>query len=213
MSLLGIEFVFAEILYSGRTLRTMQNRSAHLRRKQYCIPPLPTSLYVFAHQPIRATELFTCASQGSPKYDVPDLGITAHPYHRLPQLLNSLLIHSDNISALDIYHTLNGKQLQHLREMGQGRYADASRVGGFEASTRRLLEELEDRIRQWELISTHGELHVERERTVYELCIEWGAKVILGMHQELQARNKGYNFYQASYVAGDLAWQNVNLYS
>ena len=97
--------------------------------------------------------------------------------------------------------------------MGQGWYADASRVGGFEASTRRLLEELEDRIRQWELISTHGELHVEQERTVYELCIEWGAKVILGMHQELQARNKGYNFYQASYVAGDLAWQNVNLYS
>ena len=104
MSLLGIEFVFAEILYSGRTLRTMQNRSAHLRRKQYCIPPLPTSLYVFAHQPIRATELFTCASQGSPKYDVPDLGITAHPYHRLPQLLNSLLIRTTYLPSTSIIH-------------------------------------------------------------------------------------------------------------
>ena len=194
-------------------LRELQNRSAHLRRKQYSIPRLPTSLPMFAHQPLRETELFTCASQGSPKFRVPDLGITTHPYHRLPQLLHSPLIHSDTISVLDIYHTVNGKQLQHLQEMGRRRYADASRVGGFEASTRLLLLELEDRIVQWEHICVQGELSGERERTVYDLCIEWGAKVIFGVHQELEARNRGWNFYQASYVAGDLAWQNIILYS
>jgi hypothetical protein len=60
-----------------------------------------------------------------------------------------------------MYHTLNGNQLRHLWQMGWRRYEEASRPGGFKASTRRLLEELEDRIRQWELI--HAQKEPSRE--------------------------------------------------
>jgi len=48
---------------------------------------------------------------------------------------------------------------------------------------------------------------------VYELCVEWGAKVIFGMHEELELRSRGWDIYHASYIAEELAWQNVNVYS
>ena len=91
-------------------------------------------------------ELFTEASLGTLKCDVPDLGVTAHPYHNLPQLLHSPLVHTNDTTLVNMYHTLNGTQLRHLREMGRRRYEDASRLRGFKGSNRRLLEELEDRI-------------------------------------------------------------------
>jgi hypothetical protein len=193
-------------------MRRLQNHSAYIKRNHLRCPTLPITLLAFAHQPLRATDLFTQAFQGGPKYDVPDLGLTAHPYHKLPQLLHSSLIRVDGAAQLDVRHTLNGNQLRHLQEMGRRRYADASGAGGFEASTRRLLEELEDRIRQWERICDQGAPLGEQEGTVYNLCIEWGAKVIFGMHGELEARNQGWDFYHASYAAKELAWQNVNLY-
>jgi hypothetical protein len=44
---------------------------------------------------------------------------------------------------------------------------------------------------------------------LYDLCVEWGAKVIFGMQEELEAWNRGWDFYHASYVAAGLAWQNI----
>jgi hypothetical protein len=182
-------------------------------RRKHPSPTLPISLPIFAHLPLRATELFIEASLGTLKCNVPDLGVAAHPYHNLPQLLHSPLIHADDAVRLNMYHTLNGNELRHLREMGRRRYEEASRPGGFKASTRRLLEEIEDRIGQWELIHAHKEPLWERERIVYELCVEWGAKVIFGMHEELEVRSRGWDVYHSSYMAEGLAWQNVNIYS
>jgi hypothetical protein len=182
-------------------------------RRKHRRPTLPISLPIFAHQPLRATELFTEASLGTPKCDVPDLGVTTSPYHNLPQLSHSPLIHTSDTALLNMYHTLNGNQLRHLREMGQRRYEDASKPGGFKASTGRLLEELEDRIGQWELVHAYEEPPGERERVVYKLCVEWGAKVIFGMHEELEVRSRGWDIYHASYMAEELAWQNVIVYS
>jgi hypothetical protein len=181
-------------------------------RRKHPTPTLPISLPIFAHRPLRATELFIEASVGTPKCDVPDLGVTAHPYHNLPQLLHSPLIHANDTTLLNMYHTLNGNQLRHLREMGQRRYEDASRPGGFKASTGRLLEELKDRIGQWELINAHEEPSREQEEMVYELCVEWGARVIFGMHEELEVRSRGWDIYHASYMAEELTWQNINVY-
>jgi hypothetical protein len=73
--------------------------------------------------------------------------------------------------------------------------------------------ELEDRIGQWEHLYAQEEPVGERERMLYNLCVEWGAKVIFGMHEELEARNQGWDFYRASYVAAGLAWQNINVYN
>jgi len=168
---------------------------------------------VFAHRPLRATKLFTQASQGRTQYDVPELGITVYPYHRLPQLQLSSLIDADDETLLDMYHTLNGKQLRHLREMGHQRYTEALKAGGFEESTRRLLGELKDRIGQWENLCNQEEPLKEREMMLYDLCVEWGVKVIFGMHEELESRNQGWDFYQTSYMAEGLAWQIINLYS
>ena len=96
--------------------------------------------------------------------------------------------------------------------MGQRRHENASRPGGFKASTRRLLLDLEDRIGQWELIHAHKDSRVQ-EAMVYDLCVEWGAKVIFGMHEELEVRSRGWDIYHASYMAEELAWQNINIYS
>jgi len=96
--------------------------------------------------------------------------------------------------------------------MGQRRYEDASRPGGFKASTGRLLEELKDRIGQWELINAHEEPSREQEEMVYELCVEWGARVIFGMHEELEVRSRGWDIYHASYMVEELTWQNINVY-
>jgi hypothetical protein len=144
---------------------------------------------------------------------VPDLGITIHPYHRLPQLQLSSLIDVDDATLLDMYHTLNGNQLRQLREMGHQRYTEALRAGEFEESTRRLLGELGDRIGQWEHIRDQVKPSGEREMIVYDLCLEWGAKVIFGMHEELESRNQGWDFYRASYEAKRFAWQNTNVYN
>src|SRR6202050_2837349 len=161
-------------------LRQSHNHSAYMRPK-HPRPTLLISLPNFAHQPLRATELFVAASLGNPKYNVPDLGVAAHPYHSLPQLLHLLLIHTHDTTRLNMYHTLDGNQLRHLQEMGRRRYADASRPGGFRASTRRLEEELEDRIKQWEVIHAHEEPSREQEGILYDLCVEWGATRIFGM--------------------------------
>ena len=193
-------------------LRRSHNHSAYMRRK-HPSPTLPISLPNFAHRPFRATELFVEASLGNPKYNVPDLGLAAHPYHSLPQLLHSPLIHANDTTRLNMYHTLNGNQLRHLREMGRRRYVDASRPGGFRASTRRLEEELEDRIKQWEVIYAHEEPSREQEGILYDLCVEWGAKMIFSMHEELEVRSRGWDIYHTSYMAKELAWQNVNVYS
>jgi hypothetical protein len=109
-------------------------------------------------------ELFTRASRGSPKYDIPDLGITTHPYQRLPHLLHLYLIHVDDAAALDLYHTFNGTQIRHLQEMGQKWYVEASKAGAFERSTRRLSEELGHRIGQWEHLYAQEAPVGERER-------------------------------------------------
>jgi|SRR5882762_769780 len=207
-------------MHSGRMLRQTQNHLANIRRTHHSSPlpegthpRLPSPLFAFAHRPLRATPLFTQASQGHPECDIPDLGIATHPYHRLPDLFHLLLISADTTDMLDMYHALNGKQLRHLREMGIQRYVEASKAGAFGKSTRRLTEELEDRIRQWESLYSQGEPSGEREMMVYDLCVEWGAKVVFGMHEELESRGRGWDFYRASYVAKRLAWQNINVYS
>jgi hypothetical protein len=124
-------------------MQQLQNHSAYIKQKHLRCPTLPITLLAFAHQLLCATDLFTQAFQGGPKYNIPDLGLTAHPYHRLPQLLLSSLICVDGTAQLDVHHTLNENQLQHLQETGHRQYADALRAGGFKASTRRLLLELE----------------------------------------------------------------------
>ena len=103
-------------MHSGRMLRQTQNHLANIRRTHHSSPlpegthpRLPSPLFAFAHRPLRATPLFTQASQGHPECDIPDLGIATHPYHRLPDLFHLLLISADTTDMLDMYHALNGK--------------------------------------------------------------------------------------------------------
>jgi len=171
----------------GRMLRQSQNHHAYNKQKghnshhpHWAIPALPASLVVFANQPLRATEHFTQASQGHVENDVPDLGITIHPYHQIPRLLLSSFLQVDDAALLDMYHTSNGNELRQLKEMGRQWYLEASRGGEFEKSTNRLLEELEDRIEQWEVLHGQGEPSDERgAMTIYSLCLEWGAKTAM----------------------------------
>jgi len=68
-----------------------------------------------------------------------------------------------------------------------------------------LEEELEDRIKQWEVIYACEEPSGEQEGILYQLCVEWGAKTIFGMHEELEVRSRGWDIYHTSYMVKGLA--------
>jgi hypothetical protein len=205
---------------SGRALRHSQNQYAYAKQKGINSPcphpnlsTLPSSLVLYANRPLRETDHFSQASRGCVDHDILDLGLAVPPYHRLPQILHSLSLHGDDAGLLDTYHTINGDQLRQLREMGRRRYMEASRPGTFEDSTRRLQEELAARLTQWEGLSGNEESHDQQAAAMaHDLCMEWGAKIVFGLHDELQSRSQGWVTYNALYAAEGLAWQNIKLY-
>jgi hypothetical protein len=205
---------------SGRALRHSQNQYAYSKQKGFDSPcphlnlsTLPSSLVLYANRPLRETDHFRQASHGCVNHDILDLGLAMPPYHRFPQILHSPSLGEDDAGLLNTYHTTNGDQFRQLREMGRQRYMEASRPGAFEDSTRRLQEELAARLTQWEGLSGNEESHDQCAAAMaYDLCMEWGAKIVFGLYDELQSRSRGWVTYKALYAAEGLAWQNIKLY-
>jgi hypothetical protein len=205
---------------SGHALRHSQNQYAYAKQKGIdspCPHPnlsnLPSSLILYANRPLRETDLFSEASRGCVNHDILDLGLAMPPYHRLPQILHSPFLYGDDAGLLSTYHTTNGDQLRQLREMGRQWYMEASRPGAFEDSTRRLQEELAARLTQWEELSGNEASYDQWAAAMaYDLCMEWGAKIVFGLHDELQSRSRGWVTYKALYAAEGLEWQNIKLY-
>jgi len=205
---------------SGRALRHSQNQCAYAKQKGINSPcpypnllTLPSSLVLYANRPLRETDHFSQASRGCVGHDILDLGLAMPPYHRLPHILDCPSLHGDDAGLLNTFHTANSNQLRQLREMGCQRYMEASRPGAFEDSTRRLQEELAARLTQWEELSGNEESLDQRAAAMaYDLCMEWGAKIVFGLYDELQSRSQGWVTYKALYAAEGLAWQNIKLY-
>lgn len=49
--------------------------------------------------------------------------------------------------------------------------------------------------------------------TIYLLSLEWGARRIVGLNQELEARKESRQIYEAMYNERKLWWQNILVHS
>jgi hypothetical protein len=116
--------------------------------------------------------------------------------------------------ALDLQHTINGEQLHALEVDGQKRYTELVDSEIFEGSTQRLSEEVYDRLAHWLQLEEQEEQFTKSQRTalLYDLSLEWGARILYVLRDELEERRSGLTKFRQVYGKKMLAWQNIHIY-
>jgi hypothetical protein len=116
---------------------------------------------------------------------------------------------------LDILHATNGHQLRLIEEQGHGR----RKLSRDDEENERLVHEMSDeidvRLAQWiecdkEFEQFEGS---EWETMTGKLALEWGAKVIHCLKDEVRARREGHIHYLEVYEGGHLAWQSIDVFA
>lgn len=117
-------------------------------------------------------------------------------------------------NALDLQHTINGEQLHALEVDGQKRYTELVNSEIFEESTQRLSEEVCDRLAHWLRLEEQGEqfTNCRRAALLYGMSLEWGARILYVLRDELEERQSGLTKFRQVYGKKMLAWQNIHIY-
>jgi len=131
--------------------------------------------------------LLACQSVMYPISESPPIRTTT--FHKL---LHSPLIHVNDTTLLDMYHTLNGNQLRHLRDMGTEATWECFQTRRLQGIHQKVV--VGSRGQNWAVgaYSCSQKIQGCEKRRFYDLCVEWGAKVIFGMHEELEVRSRGW---------------------
>lgn len=201
---------------SGRLLRQSQNRTAYLKRKAKLsnvnIPDLPASALAYAQLPLRATHRFNIAYEGSSNEHQFNLGLDVEPYHQLPSVCPPCSI--SDIDVLNLRHTVNGEQLRALEVEGRKRFAELVDTEIFEEGTQRLSREVDVRLAHWLQLEEREDqfMNCQRAGLLYDLSLEWGARVLYFLRDELEKRRSGLLNFKRVYMEEKLAWQNISLY-
>ena len=116
---------------------------------------------------------------------------------------------------LDILHATNGHQLRLIEEQGHGRRKLSRDDEENGRLVREMLDEVDARLAQWIDCDDKFERFEgsEWETMAGELALEWGAKVIHCLKDEIRARQKGHLHYLEAYEGRQLAWQCIEVFA
>jgi hypothetical protein len=100
-----------------------------------------------------------------------------------------------------------------LEEAGHTRYQQADCAETNERLVEAMDNEIVTRLAEWKIVddeftSFEGS---EWDNTIGELALEWGAKVLYCLRDEMQIRRSGYEMYLEAYEGQTLAWQCVQI--
>ena len=171
----------------------------------------PPSLHRKASYKLRSTPDFIKAYQGlsSPTLI---LGIWEPQY--LPIVFPDTTAHARSPSnILDILHGTNGHQLRLLEEQGRERHKLSTDDKTSGELLQRMLEEIDVRLSTW-IIKDREFAQLEGsgwEVMTAELALEWGAKIIHCLRDEIRVREIGHANYLEAYEGGRLAWQSIDV--
>lgn len=72
--------------------------------------------------------------------------------------------------------------------------------------------EINERLPHWLHLEEQGERFQEGWTSVmYDLSLEWGARMLYTLHDELVVRGAGYTHYSDMYKQGLLGWQKIEV--
>ena len=201
---------------SAKLQRQQQNKDAYQRRisnshsstELHVYLEFPASLRRRAAYKIRSTSHFI---DGYHALSCPTLilGIW-EPQYRPIVLLDTT---TDDRSVLDILHSMNGNQLRLLEEQGHERHGLSKDNKSSSILVRAMLEEIDARLATWIIHDNEFEQLVgpEWEITTRELALEWGAKIIHCLRDEVRVRQLGCTYYLEAYKGERLVWQSINV--
>lgn len=114
---------------------------------------------------------------------------------------------------LDVLHSTNGEQLRLLEKQGHNQHKLTIDDISNRDLVQGMLEEIDVRLASWILHDDKFE-HLEGsewEIMTGELALEWGAKVIYCMRDEVRVRQLGCASYLEAYECGRLGWQSIDV--
>jgi len=202
----------------GRAICNKNNRTAYAHRTTHYISShisdhpfslgLPEPLVTQYRQPLRATPRFKQAHAGHCLIALPDLGIWSDPYRPV----SSGVFDGDHC-LLDVLHSLNGWNLAQLEKMGVERYREAAEVETNVAMIESMRREIATRLVQWD---TQYEAYQdfegsELDGTVGDVALNWGARQVVSLEDELHTRARGVDVYLEAYRKKKLAWQCITV--
>jgi len=201
---------------SAKLQRQQQNKDAYRRRistshsptELHVYPDFPASLCCRAAYKIRSTSHFIEGYHGlSSPYLI--LGIWEPQYQPIVLLDTT----TDDRSILDILHHMNGNQLRLLEERGDERHKLSTDDESSRNLVQAMLEEIDVRLATWITHDNEFEQFTgsEWEITTRELALEWGAKIIHILRDEVRVRQLGCAHYVEAYESGRLAWQSIDV--
>jgi hypothetical protein len=175
-------------------------------------PGFPPSLHHRAFYKIRSTSDFIKAYQG---LSSPTLFLGIWEPRYLPIVFpDTGTTHDESPSnILDVLHSTNGHQLRLLEEQGHERRKLSTDERTSGELLQRMLEEIDVRLSTWvtkdnEFAQLEGS---EWEVMTGELALEWGAKIIHCLRDEIRVRETGHANYLEAYEGGRLAWQSIDV--
>jgi hypothetical protein len=206
----------SHLMNSAKLQRQQQNRDAYRRRVSNSHSPtephvyseFPASLRHRAAYKIRSTSHFIEGYRGLTQPTL-ILGIWEPRY--LPIVL--LDTTTDDRLILDNLHNINGHQLRLLEEQGHERRRLSMEDGSSRNLVQAMLEEIDMRIATWIIHNNEFEQFEgsEWETMKGELALEWGAKIIHCLRDEVWVRQLGCTRYLEAYESGGLAWQSIDV--
>jgi hypothetical protein len=204
--------------HSAKLHHQQQNRDAYRQAIPNPLLPaephvdldIPLSLHRRAAYKIRSTPQFTEAYHG---LSLPTVTLYIWEPRYQPIVSPETTIHDGSDSLLNVLHSTNGHQLRLLEEQGHERrklsvddISNRNLVGG-------MLEEIDMRLATWILHDNEFEQFEgpEWETMTSELALEWGAKIIYCLRDEVRVRQLGRNYYLEAYKGERLAWQSIDV--
>jgi hypothetical protein len=122
-------------------------------------------------------------------------------------------MHFGSFTFLDVLHATNGHQLRLLETQGYDRHnlSVNDEVNGN--LVQEMLGEIDARLGPWINYDKKFEQldGSEWEIVMGELALEWGAKIIHCLEDEVQVRQMGRTCYLEAYEGRQLAWQCIGI--
>jgi len=114
---------------------------------------------------------------------------------------------------LDVLHGTNGHQLRLLEKQGHERHKLSTDDESNKALVQIMLDEIDVRLASWIIHDNKfSQLEgLEWEMMTGELGLEWGAKIIYFLRDEVQVRQTGCAAYLEAYEGGQLAWKSIDV--
>ena len=206
-------------IHSSKLRRQQQNANAYQRRilnstsssESPINPDFPSSLHDRASYKIRSTLHFIRAYQDQ-SLPILILGIW-EPLYLPIVLLDTTCYDGSTSNFLDVLHGANGHQLRLLEEQGHERRKLSTDERTSGEMLQRMSEEIDVRLSSW-IIEDKKFAQLEGldwEVMTGELALEWGAKIIHCLKDEIRVREMGHANYLEAYEGGQLAWQSIDV--